>query len=609
MMRSRPVWIVVAAMAIGNRLFATGFVSRKHASYPSLTRRLHEDRGLSSASEQEVSSSGGGARQSVSTRPTRPTKQEFTKRQGSNNETSSTVNNEEARASFLDACIHVRELRMPRDIDGWMREIVGGSPGIFNRWRTKAQIDFVKILQEKKAYGAVMIFLREITQADVKVCTTAMFGFALSINHRHLAINVLDLMDERRIEPTSLTFIAVLGSVDGAKATSSLMKRIEAYKKVELTEEVFNSAIFACKRRSSDGETSAQWQTALNLLQVMRRKRIIPSLKTYHALFQVLGGTGQVQMAKSLLQQLHSTAGLAADDRVWAAAINVCADIGDYDGALHFVREMNTLGHRPNLLICSVVLKAFALGGQDKLALQALDMMMGRKAQCTPDDIPRTFHLPPVSPDRIALNTVISACAKATNLAGAIEVLERMKRGEFLDPENGQEVTPDLISYHSVLKYCADPGIAVSLVKEMRLSRRNRHGVIIPSSITYAHAINACQQAESPSSECAATLLKWALDDGVKPTVYMFAPAIWAAQKSGDRATALKLFLQMTELGCSPNSVAYNGVISALCDSGDVDHAILIYEEMKERGMCVNAPVFKVSRMILWWWYSESFRF
>jgi pentatricopeptide repeat protein len=262
---------------------------------------------------------------------------------------------------------------------------------------------------------------------------------------------------------------------------------------------------------------------------------------------------------------------------------------------------MNVRGHRPNLLICSVLLKAFALGAQDELALQALDMMVGRETNGHPqkDKIPRTFHLPPVPPDRIALNTVISACAKAKNLAGALEVLERMKRGEFLDPENGQEVTPDLISYHSVLKFCTDPEFAMSLVKEIRLSRRNRIGVVTPTSVTFAHAINACQQAESPSSECAATLLKWALDDGVKPTVFMFAPAIWAAQKSGDRATALKFFVQMTELGCSPNSVAYNGVISALCDNGDVEHAILIYAEMKDRGMCVNAPVMKVSETIL----------
>jgi len=130
-MRSRSVWMVVAAVAIGNRLFATGFVGRKHASCPLLTRRLHEDRGLSSASERDVSSSGGGARQRI---PTRPTKQQFTHRQGNKNETTTTANNEEARASFLDTCIHVRELRTPQDIDGWMRDIVRSNPGVFNRW-------------------------------------------------------------------------------------------------------------------------------------------------------------------------------------------------------------------------------------------------------------------------------------------------------------------------------------------------------------------------------------------------------------------------------------------------------------------------------------------
>jgi leucine-rich PPR motif-containing protein len=128
----------------------------------------------------------------------------------------------------------------------------------------------------------------------------------------------------------------------------------------------------------------------------------------------------------------------------------------------------------------------------------------------------------------------------------------------------------------------------------MRLSRRKREGAVLPSSVTYAHAINVCQQAETPDVESARTLLDWALDDGVQPTVYMFAPAIWAAQKSGDRTAALDLFLQMVDLGCPPNDVAYNGVISALCDNGDVEHAILIYEEMKSRGMSISAAVFKV---------------
>jgi pentatricopeptide repeat protein len=597
MTRFLSVSTVVAVLAVGNGFFVPSFVGTRNARFPS-PLKINEGRGLSSSPELNVTSSKiiDHVEGDAGERRANSTKQEFTRYEG-NRAYSVGVANEEARASFLDACKYVRAARTNRDIDRWIFDMISNNPAIFNRWRIKAHIDFVKLLQDKQAYGAVSIFLQKIEKADVKVYTTAMFGFALSISHRHLALEVLNLMDERGVDPTSLTFIAVLGSVDGAKAVSSLMKRIESYSKVELTDEVFNSAIFACKRRGSDGETSRNWQTALNLFQIMRRKRIDPTIKTYHALLQVLGGTGQVHMAKSLLQQLHNTAGLVADNRVWAAAINICADRGDCDGALHFVREMNARGHRPNLLVCSVLLKAFALGARDELALQALDMMVRRDGSGSSDDglSSYSFHLPPVLPDRIALNTVISACAKAKNFAGALEVLARMKDGEFLDPENGQVVTPDIISYHSILKFCTEPIVAMRLVKEMRLSRRNRGGAVTPSSVTYAHAINACQQAESPSSELAAKLLKWALDDGVTPTVYMFAPAIWAAQKSGDRSAALNFFVRMTELGCNPNSVAYNGVISALCDNGDVDHAVLIFKEMKERGMCVNAPVFKVS--------------
>ena len=118
--------------------------------------------------------------------------------------------------------------------------------------------------------------------------------------------------------------------------------------------------------------------------------------------------------------------------------------------------------------------------------------------------------------------------------------------------------------------------------------------MVTPSSVTYAHAINACQQAETPNLGVATTLISWALDDGVQPTVYMFAPAIWAAQKSGESARALDYFLQMVDLGCTPNEVAYNGVVSALCDNGDVEHAILMYEEMKNGKMNLNSAAFKV---------------
>jgi pentatricopeptide repeat protein len=130
---------------------------------------------------------------------------------------------------------------------------------------------------------------------------------------------------------------------------------------------------------------------------------------------------------------------------------------------------------------------------------------------------------------------------------------------------------------------------------QMRLSRRDRYGAVPPNNVTYAHAINVCQKAEEPDLEGAECFLRWAIDDGIQPTVFMYAPAIWAAQRSGDRAKALEYFIEMESMGCRANSVAYNGVISALCDNCDVEHALLVYEEMKDQGFKLPGPTFKVS--------------
>lgn len=117
---------------------------------------------------------------------------------------------------------------------------------------------------------------------------------------------------------------------------------------------------------------------------------------------------------------------------------------------------------------------------------------------------------------------------------------------------------------------------------------------IRPTNVTYSHAITVCQRTEIPDVEGAEFFLEWAIEDGIQPTVYMFAPAIWAAQKSGDSVTALELFVLMEDFGCAPNEVAFNGVLSALSDSGDVDHAMLIFDEMKSRNIRLSATAYKV---------------
>jgi pentatricopeptide repeat protein len=129
----------------------------------------------------------------------------------------------------------------------------------------------------------------------------------------------------------------------------------------------------------------------------------------------------------------------------------------------------------------------------------------------------------------------------------------------------------------------------------MRLSRRNRYGAVPPTNVTYAHAISVCQKAENPDLDTAELFLRWAKDDGIQPTVFMYASAIWTAQRLCNCSKALELFSELQSAECRANSVAFNGVISALCDHGNVKRALTMYEQMKDQGYQLSGSTFKVS--------------
>jgi pentatricopeptide repeat protein len=363
-----------------------------------------------------------------------------------------------------------------KEINTWMQKLASNTltkneSSPFQSWSVKDQNEFIRLLKGRGAYQAIVTFMEHLGEQNVSLYTTSIFALAMSPSHRKEAVSLLDLMDSRGIQPTSLTFVALIGAIDGPAATVEMMKRIDQYKKVPYMLEVFHSAIYACCRIPA-GATSPErdWQTAISFFQQMRRKRIAPTTKTYAALMQVLSRTGQIKITLSLLRELQVTPGLRADDRVWGAAINVCAQAGDYREAIALINEMNESGYRANLRHCSTFLKALAKAGQEKLALQALEMMLGQNdtAISSGEEELQVFYLPPTPPDLVAVNTVMAACSKAGNFNATKVLFERLKAGEFIDPATDKPISPDGISYHTVLVSCRRPELARELVKEVR---------------------------------------------------------------------------------------------------------------------------------------------
>ena len=124
----------------------------------------------------------------------------------------------------------------------------------------------------------------------------------------------------------------------------------------------------------------------------------------------------------------------------------------------------------------------------------------------------------------------------------------------------------------------------------MRLTRRNRFGAVPPNSVSYAHAIHACQNAEYPDLEAAKMFLSWARDDGVQATVFMYSSAIYTAVRSERFAEALELFEEMKEVGCRPNSISYDGVLAAIKSP---EEALDLFKEMLAGGVAPTRTTYR----------------
>lgn len=488
----------------------------------------------------------------------------------------------------------------------------------------------------------------------VKVYTTALFVISSSIDldrdHHHrdrnnnnvvdtkaMALEILDRMQRNHVPATTLTYVAIFKNLQGRPADVIQMIRFLEKNELQLPlmeritwdAEVYHAAIYACgsqthrshrtsNRSSSTNSNNNDWQTSLSLMQHMQRKGIQPTSKTYLAVLDVMAqNQAKVPIIKSIIRQWKNArvAGRCdgdQEDRIWATALNACAVMGDVCQALQFVEEMSETC-TPNLRHCTAILKSFARakgGGRDRLATTALDAMMGNKTAVleVQDGNNKQYQvlLPSTALDLVALNTILSIVVKAGSFEDAQQLFHRIQGGEFKD-SSGTVLSPDRITYHNLLVGCRDPEFAKQIVKEMRLSRRNRHGAIPPNSVTYAHAISVCQRATMPDLRTVNQLMEWANDDQVKPTVFMYASAIWTAQRCGDLSRCLELYNELERNGCKPNGVVLNGLLSALCNNGSHTRAMGVFHLLKNRGFQISSVALK--RLVFATLHSNKFQF
>lgn len=444
-------------------------------------------------------------------------------------------------------------------------------------WTNRDEAAFVRALRERGAYKAAVDYVLggsaiahhpSVYLYTATLTTLAVWRQQRDFNndhrnhHREMCWTVLDEMDRHQIPPTPYTLTALFQAYcfspfDAVTLRRELVYRYPNNTHALWTEPVWEAAINACAAAAGGVATTANptdvnatWEAAEGLYRDLLDQLLlstktegdhissclgtasiksgkVPSARMLIAVFHVCAVTKNVDKAISFLDTLlsrdsygNSTRPFRMTPRLWAAVLKVCALAGDHEQARTILERMSTEGLCPNVRHCTAYLKAMVVDKKAQVAASFLEHMaeVGFGTRTNSDDTLLFPRIQVPSPDMIAVKTCLVGCASIGNFTLARRILTQVKNGFY-----GEKVQHELDEqcYNIALSACNDPESAKELVREMRLTRRYRVGVIPPSKATFTRAITVCRKARNVES--ARFFLSGARNDGVDPDAFMYS--------------------------------------------------------------------------------------
>jgi len=209
-----------------------------------------------------------------------------------------------------------------------------------------------------------------------------------------------------------------------------------------------------------------------------------------------------------------------------------------------------------------------------------------------------------IARDVVSYNTVIGALAKEGRFDEAFEIFESMKT---------KNVTPDKITYTSLIKACVQDGDIQELLLDMKenkvkadvvtyntmvklLCDRNRWydaknlitdmeaSGIMPNSMTYGLLMDGLLKADKPAA--CLNLFESATSDSrtaaLTENVYLYTTAIAATSALANHEKALDLISRMKVAGVKPNLETLTAVMGACLSSGKAKMAADVFRKIDE---------------------------
>merc|ERR1719171_2282865 len=315
---------------------------------------------------------------------------------------------------------------------------------------------------------------------------------------------------------------------------------------------------------------------------------------SYNTLLKAYLKIGQINKARILLAEMAEN-NIQANQVTYNEMLNALVTTKDRKEMWALVREMNSMGMRPNAVTCSIILKSLT-------------------AHSAPDDVRQAMALIDnlhEDMDEVLFASVIEACVRVGQLdllssklqqyagLGGLAGLTAPTYGSMIkaygrarDIERVRElwgemrrrhVTPTSITLGCVIDALVNNGFpdeALSLVREMKEDDMCKD---ILNTVIYSTLLKGFAQARQPGR--VQEVFEEMKEMGIACNTVSYNTMLDANARTGKMDRADELFREMVASGISPDVITYSTLVKGYCQAGDIDQGFQVLKEMVTSGV------------------------
>jgi len=340
---------------------------------------------------------------------------------------------------------------------------------------------------------------------------------------------------------------------------------------------------------------TGDWRTALNILSIMKAKRVNPNAESYSLIITACFKANQSELITNLYTELtesgleisaetlgkvmssyisngHEEVAVALfnktvrDTDSYQSLINAYAWAGKPLSAKVVLQEALGLELLPTSKTFGNLIIAFGKAGEADKARMIFDLMEKHK----------------IEPNLVCYNGLIAAYGKAGQKSKALAVFEKMR--------SESKLNPDAKTYEAIISSAGQDG---NMEEAMTFYQRLKNEGITPTKPILDNMMLVCSK--NGNGELALEYFDELLKLQIQPDTRSFVRVITALTLSGMSSRAVELLQAAEGSGLSLSAGTYNSVMFGCIRSGKLQVAIDLFYALKAKGIQLEETSYRAA--------------